>query len=134
MPPIYQPELAARAVLRAADHPRRREYRVGVSTALTVTANAIAPGLLDRYLARTGFASQQTDALPAPEGRGNLFQPADETRDVGAHGGFDEEAHTADPQVWASRHHVGRVAAVTGVAAAGYYAVRRFHGSGGGVA
>src|SRR5256885_13775442 len=64
VPPIYQPELAARAVLHAADHPRRREYWVGGSTALTLLANAVAPGLLDRYLARTGFASQQTDAPP----------------------------------------------------------------------
>ena len=55
VPPIYQPEFAARAVLYAADHPRRREYWVGSSTAATLAANAVAPGLLDRYLARTGF-------------------------------------------------------------------------------
>ena len=60
VPPIYQPEVAARAVVWAADHPRRREYWVGASTVGTLAANAIAPGLLDRYLARTGFGSQQT--------------------------------------------------------------------------
>src|SRR5690349_12590520 len=60
VPPIYQPEVAARAVVHAAEHPQRREYWVGASTAATLAANAIAPGLLDRYLARTGFDSQQT--------------------------------------------------------------------------
>src|ERR687894_2829264 len=59
--PIYQPEVAADAVLYAADHPKRREYWVGGSTVGTLLANAVAPGLLDRYLARTGFDSQQTD-------------------------------------------------------------------------
>ena len=58
VPPIYQPEVAARAVVFAADHPRRREYWVGSSTAATLAANAVMPGLLDRYLARTGFKSQ----------------------------------------------------------------------------
>ena len=66
--PIYQPEVAARAVLFAADHPRRREYWVGSSTMGTLAANAIAPGLLDRYLGRTGYSSQQTDE-PARPGR-----------------------------------------------------------------
>lgn len=60
VPPVYQPEVAARAVLFAADHPRRREYWVGGSTAATLIANALAPGLLDRYLARTGLSAQQT--------------------------------------------------------------------------
>ena len=56
VPPIYQPEMAARAVVFAADHPHRREYWVGTSTALTLAANAIVPALLDRYLAKTGFS------------------------------------------------------------------------------
>src|SRR5690349_23148800 len=62
VPPIYQPEVAARAVLHAAGHPRRREYWVGGSTVGTLLANAVAPGVLDRYLARTGYRSQQTGA------------------------------------------------------------------------
>ncbi|MEU5201560.1 SDR family oxidoreductase [Streptomyces pseudogriseolus] len=125
VPPIYQPEMAARAVLRAADHPQRREYWVGTSTALTLLANAVVPGVLDRYLARTGFDSQQTDAHPQPEGHGNLFAPADEKRDYGAHGVFDDQAHSFDPQVWASRHHLGKAAAVAGLAGAGYALLRR---------
>lgn len=62
--PICQPEVAAGGVLYAAEHPQRREYWVGSSAAGTLLANVVAPGLLDRYLARTGFSSQQT---PEPE-------------------------------------------------------------------
>ena len=61
VPPIYQPEVGARAVRFAADHPDRRSYYVGASTVLTVLGNMVAPGLLDRYLGRTGFNAQQTD-------------------------------------------------------------------------
>lgn len=104
VPPIYQPEIAARAVEYAADHPGRREYWVGASTVATLAANAIAPGLLDRYLARTGFASQQTDR-PAQPHDDDLWTPADDDRDYGAHGRFDERAHAHSPQLWASQHH-----------------------------
>lgn len=115
--PVYQPELVARAVLYAADHPRRREYWVGTSTALTLVANALAPGLLDRYLARTGFGSQQSGD-PPPDAA-NLWQPADAERDYGAHGEFDEQAHSRDPQIWASQHHGTLAAAAAGLAVGG---------------
>ncbi|MEU6810112.1 SDR family oxidoreductase [Streptomyces sp. NPDC046831] len=125
VPPIYQPEVAARAVLRAADHPRRREYWVGASTVATLLANAVVPGLLDRYLARTGFDSQQTDAFPPTQGDGNLFEPADAKEDRGTHGVFDDRAHASSPQQWASRHHVAQAAAAAGLAGAGYALLRR---------
>jgi hypothetical protein len=108
VPPIYQPEVAARGVLYAADHPRRRrEYWVGPSTMGTLAANAIAPGLLDRYLGRTGFKSQQTKDPQKPDAPVNLWEPADgpKGRDFGAHGAFDAKSHTRDPQLWASQHH-----------------------------
>jgi NAD(P)-dependent dehydrogenase (short-subunit alcohol dehydrogenase family) len=107
VPPIYQPELAARAVLYAADHPRRREYWVGGTTMATLLANAVAPGLLDRYLARTGFDAQQTDQPKHPDQPANLWEPADgdDGHDFGAHGLFDDQAHAHSPQVWASQHH-----------------------------
>jgi len=126
VPPIYQPELAARAIVHAADHPRRREYWVGSTTAATLLANAVAPGLLDRYLARTGFQSQQTDQPQDPDAPGNLFRPADRAggSDYGAHGEFDDESHSHDPQVWASQHH-GAVAALAGGALAGAGALLR---------
>src|SRR4051812_39580624 len=128
VPPIYQPEVAARAVVYAADHPGRREYWVGASTAATLLANAVAPGLLDRYLARTGFSAQQTDQPQDPDAPENLWQPVDGRRgdDFGAHGEFDGRAHQRDPQVWASQHHgavAGAVAA--GAAAAGLLLRRR---------
>ncbi|MBB3041834.1 SDR family oxidoreductase [Nocardioides soli] len=107
VPPIYQPEVAARAVVYAADHPGRREYWVGETTAATLLANAVAPGLLDRYLARTGFDSQQTDQPRDPDRPENLWRPADgpEGTDHGAHGSFDARSHRVSPQVWASQHH-----------------------------
>jgi NAD(P)-dependent dehydrogenase (short-subunit alcohol dehydrogenase family) len=118
VPPIYQPEVAARAVVFAADHPRRREYWVGTSTALTLMANAVAPGLLDRYLARTGFDSQQTPEDKNPEQPANLRRPADgsDGQDFGAHGQFDDQAHSRSPQLWASQHH-GAVFALVGLVA-----------------
>ena len=122
VPPIYQPEIAARGVLYAADHPHRREYWVGGSTALTLAGNAIAPGLLDRYLARTGFAAQQTGQRRDPDAPVNLWEPADgpDGKDFGAHGIFDDEAKNAAPQLWASHHHGllagAAAAALTGVA------------------
>src|SRR2546423_11458874 len=90
VPPIYQPEVAARAIVWAAEHPRRREYWVGGTTAATIVANAIAPGLLDRYLGRTGFDAQQTDEPEEPGRPFNLWQTVD--GDHGAHGRFDRQA------------------------------------------
>ncbi|MFI7411954.1 SDR family oxidoreductase [Streptomyces sp. NPDC049627] len=106
--PVYQPEVAARAIVHAAGHGRRREYWVGGSTAATLIANAVAPGLLDRYLARTGFEAQQDEGEHA--GPGNLWTPADgpHGRDFGAHGRFDEESHPGSSQEWLSRNR-GRV-------------------------
>ncbi len=118
VPPIYQPEVAAEAVLFAADHPSRREYWVGASTAATLLANAVAPGLLDRYLGRTGFDSQQTDQPKDPDQPVNLWDPADgpDGRDFGAHGIFDDTSHSRAPQLWASHHHDLLAAAVGGAA------------------
>jgi NAD(P)-dependent dehydrogenase (short-subunit alcohol dehydrogenase family) len=116
VPPIYQPEVAARAVLYAASHPRRREYWVGESTMATLLVNAVAPGLLDWYLARTGCDAQQTDRPKPADQPANLWEPADgdHGHDFGAHGLFDQTAHGHSPQVWASQHH--RTVAVAGVA------------------
>jgi NAD(P)-dependent dehydrogenase (short-subunit alcohol dehydrogenase family) len=128
VPPIYQPEVAADAVLYAADHPKRREYWVGGSTAGTLIANAVAPGLLDRYLARTGFDSQQTDEPRDADQPANLWRPVDGRggSDAGAHGDFDDRAKTRSAQLWASQHH-GLLAAVGGglIAAGTAWALRR---------
>ncbi|MFD8722851.1 SDR family oxidoreductase [Streptomyces sp. NPDC059629] len=125
VPPIYQPELAARSVVYAADHPRRREYWVGASTMGTLLANAVMPGVLDRYLARTGYDSQMTDETKPPGDRGNLWQPLDgsDGEDFGAHGRFDERAASRAPQPWTSRHH--NVLAVAGLTVAAAAAAAR---------
>jgi NAD(P)-dependent dehydrogenase (short-subunit alcohol dehydrogenase family) len=120
VPPIYTPETVARQVLHAADHPRRREYWVGSSTAATLAANALAPGLLDRYLARTAFDAQQTGQPQDPDAPANLFSPADspEGHDFGTGGIFGNRTVRRDPQLWASRHH-GTLAAATAAAFGG---------------
>jgi len=132
VPPIYQPEVAARGVLYAADHPRRRQYWVGASTAATLLANRVVPAVLDRYLARTGYAAQQT-AQPAEPGRpDNLMQPVDggSGHDFGPHGAFDDRSHDRSPQLWMSQHagvSAGAVAAaaVIGAFLAGWLGRRR---------
>jgi NAD(P)-dependent dehydrogenase (short-subunit alcohol dehydrogenase family) len=117
VPPIYQPEVAANAIVHAAGHPRRREYWVGGSTVATLLANAVAPGVLDRYLARTGFKSQQAER-PEPHEPDNLWSATDDVtgHDHTAHGSFDESAKDRSVQLWASKHH-GVLAAAGGVAA-----------------
>jgi NAD(P)-dependent dehydrogenase (short-subunit alcohol dehydrogenase family) len=131
VPPIYQPEVAARGVLYAADHPRRRQYWIGASTAATILANRVVPALLDRYLARTGYDSQQTGE---PEGQGrpdNLFQPLDgpDGRDHGAHGVFDQRSHPRSMQLWLTEHPaVASGLAAGAVLAAGLTAGRRAQG------
>ncbi|MFF2545130.1 hypothetical protein ACFVUY_21510 [Kitasatospora sp. NPDC058063] len=86
--PVYQPELAARAVRFAADHPRRREHWVGGSTVGTLVANTLAPSLLDRYLACTGIDAQQGDDRPRRgDEQNNLLSPGDSETDHGAAGG-----------------------------------------------
>jgi NAD(P)-dependent dehydrogenase (short-subunit alcohol dehydrogenase family) len=128
--PIYEPELVARSVMYAADHPQRREYWVGTSTMLTLAANAVAPGLLDRYLGRTGFDSQQTSQPQDPDAPVNLWEPADGRggHDFGAHGVFDSQAVNRDPQLWASKHHGvlgAAVAATAGLVGAASWLRRR---------
>jgi NAD(P)-dependent dehydrogenase (short-subunit alcohol dehydrogenase family) len=131
VPPIYQPEVAARGVLFAADHPGRRQYWVGASTAATLLANRAVPAVLDRYLARTGYRSQQTGQQAAAGRPDNLFHPVDGSNghDHGPHGSFDDKSHDRSPQLWIAQH--ARVssgllagAAVAGAAVAGAFVAR----------
>jgi len=133
VPPIYQPEVAARAVAFAADHPRRREYWVGASTVATLVANAVAPGLLDRYLARTGYSSQQTGEPRDPDQPANLWEPADgpDGRDFGAHGAFGDRARSRSWQQVVA-HHYPQVTAGLAVGVAGVAAVASALGGRGG--
>ena len=106
VPPIYQPEVAARGVVFAADHPGRKEHWVGATTMATILAQRFAAPLLDRYLARTGYDSQQTDEKAAPGRRDNLWEPVDEApgEDHGAHGEFDDKSHSRSSQLSAAEH------------------------------
>ncbi|WP_345712217.1 SDR family oxidoreductase [Kineococcus glutinatus] len=121
--PIYQPEVGARAVLFAAEHPRRRMW-VGVSTAATIWGNRVAAPLLDRYLARTGYDGQQSPGDERPQVGDNLHGPV--PGDHGAHGRFDARSHRRSPQAWLSRHRdlvaaaaLGAATAATGLAVRG---------------
>lgn len=128
VPPIYQPEVAARAILIAADRPQRREYWVGASTVGTIVGNRLVPGLLDRYLARTGYSSQQTGEPKDPDQPANLWDPADgeDGHDFGAHGAFDDRARSTSPQLWATAHRgpLLAAAAASALVAVGARALR----------
>ncbi|MCZ2075888.1 MAG: SDR family oxidoreductase [Bryobacterales bacterium] len=101
VPPIFQPEVAAAAIVWSATQ-RRRELYVGWPTVKAVIGDKIAPGLLDRYLAATGYEAQQADQ-PVKDGRpDNLWAPV--AGDHGAHGRFDERARARSWQFWASTH------------------------------
>jgi NAD(P)-dependent dehydrogenase (short-subunit alcohol dehydrogenase family) len=102
VPPIFQPEVPARAIVDAALNPDRREIWVGLPTVIAILTNKLAPGLLDRYLARTGYSGQLTDEPLPPDAPANLFKTAD--GDYGAHGRFDSRAHEVSYQAIASRH------------------------------
>ena len=128
VPPIYQPELAATAILWAADHDRR-EVTLGTPALLAILGDKIAPGLLDRFLARTNIEAQQTDRPVDPTRPDNLFDPVDADRDHGAHGGFDAMAKGSDPQWWLTTHR--GVVGLTGVVAAvaGWFGLSRGRGA-----
>ena len=124
VPPIYQPEVAGRAVAFAGRHPRRREWWVGRSTVSSMLGNAIAPGILDRYLARTGYGAQQAGHAPQTDAPVNLWEPADATRDFGSHGIFDDRSQSTSMQATLSRQR-NRIACAIGVAACVVITARR---------
>jgi NAD(P)-dependent dehydrogenase (short-subunit alcohol dehydrogenase family) len=113
VPPIFQPEVAAQAIVWAAQS-GRREVWVGMPTVKAILADKMAPGLLDRVLARTGYDSQQTNEPADPTRPDNLWSPV--SGDHGAHGRFDARAKPVSLQVWGTQHR-GELAAVAGIAA-----------------
>jgi NAD(P)-dependent dehydrogenase (short-subunit alcohol dehydrogenase family) len=112
VPPIYQPEVAAEAIVWSASA-RRRELSVGMPTFAAIWANKIASGLLDRYLARTGYDSQQTDRPADPNRPHNLWQPV--AGDRGPHGRFTDRSLSFSLQAWMNT----RLPAVAAAAFAG---------------
>jgi NAD(P)-dependent dehydrogenase (short-subunit alcohol dehydrogenase family) len=117
VPPIYQPEVAAEAILWAADHDRPELY-VGWPTVDAIVGNKIVPRLADEYLARTGYQSQQTNEPDDKDRRNNLWEPL--PGDHGAHGRFGDRAHGYSFQLWLATHR-GWLASAALLSAAAVY-------------
>jgi NAD(P)-dependent dehydrogenase (short-subunit alcohol dehydrogenase family) len=125
VPPIYQPEVAADAIVWAANHYRRQWY-VGGSTTVAIVGDKLAPGYGDRYLARQGYEAQQYNGLADPDRPNNLYEPLPE--DHGAHGEFDNRAADWSLQLLLSQRRPWLIlggALVLAIAAAGLHNVRR---------
>ncbi len=125
VPPIFQPEVAAEAIVFAA-YARRREVYVGGPTVTAIIANKIAPGLLDRYLAGAGYRKQMAQEPADPRQPDNLFAPV--AGDHGAHGRFDRQATLHSVEFAAVRHRGMLVAgglALAGIVAAAFVGLRR---------
>ncbi len=115
VPPIYQPEVAARAIYYAAHHPERREYYPAWSSVKAIFGNKLAPSLADHYLARAGYESQQHDGPEDPDRPNNLWRPV--PGDHGAHGSFGDRARTHSSEFWLEAHAGWLAVAVVGIAA-----------------
>ncbi len=124
--PIFEPEVPARAIFFAATH-RRRDVWVGWPTVKAILANRIAPSLIDRYLAKSGYSGQLSDKPTATDAPSNLFEPV--PGDYSAHGRFDDRSRTGSWEMFTDRHKavslaIGAVAAV-GFAALTHRAAKR---------
>ncbi len=120
VPPIYQPEVAADAIVFASRH-KRNEIFVGASSVATIWANRFAPRLLDRYLGRHGYQSQLRGQPVEPDRADNLIEPL--PGDHGAHGAFDQMARPRSRQLWLTKNRgwlwtgLGALGAAVGLAA-----------------
>jgi hypothetical protein len=109
---LFQPEVPGRAIVFASRHPRR------ASTYRAVLAQKIVPGLLDWYLAKTGYGAHQTTTEPAlPDRPDNLLRPLDADEDQGAHGRFDARAASSSPILQATMHREAVAASLAAVLA-----------------
>jgi short-subunit dehydrogenase len=121
VPPIYQPEVGAEAVYWAAHHDRR-ELAVGWSTVLAMWGQKLVPGLLDRYLGRTGYSAQQHDGAELDRAD-NLIAPV--PGEYGAHGAFDARAESRTSELWPAEHAAWLAAGAIGAALALAFGRRR---------
>ena len=122
VPPIFQPEVAAKGIVWAAHH-ERRELMIGWPSLKAIYGNKVAPEYADWVLSRTGFKSQQTDEPADPNRPNNLWEPLDADEDHGTHGRFDDRAIPESPQLFGTTHRkllsalgIGAVAALAGAA------------------
>ena len=114
VPPIFEPEVAAEAIVWAADHPRR-ELMVGWPTVKAILGNAVAPGLADRYLAKSGYEAQQAEQPLAPDRPDNLFEPAPGNQE--ARGPYSDRSRDRSVQLELSKHRVSLLAGLSGASA-----------------
>ncbi|MGH8115574.1 MAG: hypothetical protein ACREPS_11060, partial [Rhodanobacteraceae bacterium] len=130
VPPVFQPEVIARAVWFAARH-RRREIWVGWPTVKAIWGQKLIPGLLDRYLARTAWSGQQTNQAEDPGRPDNLFEPV--AGDPGTRGTFGNRSSAHSTALWVEENRgwvfVGAAVAVGTLAALGWYGARSQSGS-----
>ncbi|MDD5579991.1 MAG: SDR family oxidoreductase [Methylobacter sp.] len=119
VPPIFEPEMAAKAIFWAASHQRREVY-VGLPTVKVIWANKFIPGWIDRYLARSGYEGQQSSQPADPSNPNNLWQAVE--GDFAAHGRFDKRAKSGELQLWATLY---REPIAIGLLVAGVWACRR---------
>lgn len=119
---VFQPELAAQAIVRASQQ-RRREWWVGFPAAEAIIGTRAIPGLLDRKLAHDAYEGQQADEPQPPAQPDNLYAPV--PGDHGAHGRFGDRAASWSLQYWASVHRGGLALALSLVALGAITLARR---------
>jgi NAD(P)-dependent dehydrogenase (short-subunit alcohol dehydrogenase family) len=106
LPPIFEPEIAAEAIVFAATHPRR-ELWVGFPTVKTIWGQRLVAPLLDRYLASAAYSGQQEDEALQPGRIDNLHEPV--AGDAGARGRFSDRAKKRSLQLWFAKHRLASV-------------------------
>ncbi|WP_312488833.1 SDR family oxidoreductase [Sphingomonas sp.] len=117
--PIFEPEVPARAIFYAATH-KRRDVWLGFSSVKAILGNRVAPGLIDRYLAKAGYKGQLTDEPLPTNAPSNLFEPV--PGDYDAHGRFDDSSRRRSMEFFTDRHRTAFYA--LGIAGLGYLAHR----------
>jgi NAD(P)-dependent dehydrogenase (short-subunit alcohol dehydrogenase family) len=124
VPPIFQPEVAAEAIVWAA-YSNRREINVGWPTTKAVVGNNFMPGYADHYLAKHGYEAQMIDEPEDPDRPNNLWGPVDDERDHGAHGVFDAEARDESIELELNKHRGSIMGAIALLALAAVVSKRR---------
>lgn len=123
VPPIYQPEVGAEAIVWAGDHDRASLW-VGTPTVTAILGDRLFPRRLDHLLASTAWSGQLTDDSIDADREHNLYEPVDDDEDFGARGRFDDRARERSYQFWASTNRWSL--ALVGVVVAALVGVWRF--------
>ena len=124
VPPVFQPEVAARAIAHAVEHPRRRAMWVGGFNVAVIVGSRLVPWVADRYLARTNVDAQQAEERATAERQATDYLFAPLPGDQGAHGRFGDEAKARSYQAILTRHRAA-AAGTLAAAAAGAAALAR---------